>query len=92
MKVSLVYFAQIRQAAGTESEILELPDGADLAAAVAEAAARHGAAFRTLTLDKDGAVRPSLLVTINNGLAPRGKRIILRDGDEISLMSPIAGG
>ncbi len=92
MKVSMVYFAQLKDAAGTSSEIVELPDGADLASAVSDAARRHGEAFRKIALDEGGNIRPSLLVTVNGRPAARGAVVELRDGDEISLLSPIAGG
>ncbi|MCX7804577.1 MAG: MoaD/ThiS family protein [Planctomycetota bacterium] len=92
MKVSLIYFAQLRDAAGTGSETVELPCGADLAAAISDAARRHGEAFRKIALDESGNIRPSLLVTVNGKFAARGAVVALNDGDEISLLSPIAGG
>lgn len=92
MRVRISYFAQVRQAAGVESEKLELPAGADLAAVLAAAAARHGEAFRGLVLDESGAARPSLLVLVNGVPAARAGGAALADGAEVALLSAVAGG
>jgi len=92
MKVTFKYFAQVRQATGTESEQLVLDDGADMAAALSAAAGRHGEAFKKLVLDEFGVVRPSMLVLVNGVPAPRGGQRKLADGDEVTLLSAVSGG
>ena len=92
MHVTIHYFAQVRQAAGVESEELKLDDGSDVAAALSELAGRHGDGFRALVLDPQGAVRPSLVTLVNGAPIPHGQQPPLSDGDEISLLSAIAGG
>lgn len=92
MNVTLKYFAQVRKAAGVESETLDLPDGTGLAAALAEAAARHGDDMKTLVLDDAGAVRPSILVLADGVPLARGAACELKDGCEISVLSAVAGG
>jgi molybdopterin converting factor small subunit len=92
VKITFKYYAQVRQAAGVESEQDVLAEGADMAAALEAAARRHGPAFRKLVLDEFGVVRPSMLVMVNGVPAPRGGQRQLRDGDEITLLSAVSGG
>ncbi len=92
MQVTINYFAQVRQAAGVESERLALDDGADIQAALSELAGQHGDDFRALVLDQAGAVRPGLLTLLNGQSVPGRQRHPLADGDEISLISAVAGG
>jgi len=92
MRITLSYFAQVRQAAGGESETLDLPAGSTPAAAAAAAAARHGPEFRRLVLDDSGGVRPSVLVLVNGVPAPRTGGRPLAEGDAVSLLSAVSGG
>jgi molybdopterin converting factor small subunit len=92
MRISMTYFAQIRRAAGGDTETLELPAGATAADALSAAAAGHSADFRALTLAPDGAPHANLIVLVNDQPAARGRPAPLRDGDRISLFSPVAGG
>jgi len=92
VKVKFSYFAQVRQAAGAESEEVMLADGADLAAALAEVSARHGPAFRTLVLDDAGAIRPNLMVLVNGAPAAKAGGRGLADGDEVTVLSAVSGG
>lgn len=93
MRISMTYFAQIRRAAGGDTETLELPAGATVADALsAAAAAGHSADFRALTLAPDGAPHANLIVLVNDQPAARGRPAHLREGDRVSLFSPVAGG
>ena len=92
MQVTIKYFAQVRQAAGVESERLSLGDGVDVQTALAELAGRHGDDFRAMVLDQAGAVRPGLLTVVNGQSVPSPQQYPLADGDEISLISAVAGG
>ena len=92
MNIVLAYHAQIRQAAGVETERLEVPAGTDLHGALRAAADLHGEAFRGLVLSGDLTIRPGIIVLVNSAPVPRGARRELSDGDEIRLFSPVAGG
>ena len=92
MKITFRFFAQVRKAAGAESEAAEISDGADTSAALGELAAGHGEEFRSLVLDEAGKVRPSLVVLVNGTPAARGGGAKLSDGDQVSLLSAVAGG
>ncbi len=92
MQVTINYFAQIRQATGVKSEQLSLDEGANIQTALAELARRHGGDFRALVLGDEGAVRPGLLLVVNGQSVPSPQKHSLADGDEISLISAVAGG
>lgn len=92
MKITFAYFAQVRAAAGVESETVERPGVTRLAEALAVLAERHGAEFRALVLDDAGTVRPSLLVLVNGQPAGRDASRTLADGDTVSLLSAVSGG
>lgn len=81
MRVRLLFFAQYRDAAGTEALDLELPPGADVAALVAAVRARGGG-LEGLPAEPVVAVNRSY-ATLERPLA---------DGDEIALLPPVAGG
>lgn len=92
MRVVMMYFAQVRQAAGLESETVEVASGARVTETLTAATALHGEGFRALVLDEQGCIRPSLLVLVNGVPVSREARTPLRDGDTISLLSAVAGG
>ena len=88
MKVTFKYYAQIRQRAGTETETVELKDG--VAALEALRSLRHGPEFQGLLFDGQGNLQPTILIVVNG--IPANAEQKLKDGDELSLFSPVAGG
>lgn len=92
MQVTMMYFAQVRQAAGVEKETVDVPAGGDIKAALDDAARRHGETFRALVMNDARNIRPSLLVLVNGMPVSRETPPPLKAGDSVSLMSAIAGG
>ena len=88
MKITFSYFAQIRKAAGTESETIEVPDGATALAALKYI--DHGKEFHILLFDESDALRPVILLIVNEDVTPPDQ--VLSDGSHIQLFSPVAGG
>lgn len=88
MKVTFSYFAQIRQAAGTESETVEVPD-CTTALAVLQTV-DHGGEFHSLLFDESGALRSVILLIVNEGVT--ASDTVLEDGDHVQVFSPVAGG
>ena len=81
MEVRVLYFAMLRERAGTREEQVSLPEGAtvgDLKRALAE---RHVSLSPAL---------PTVLVSINREYAPLDQPI--RNGDEIGVFPPVSGG
>ena len=81
MRVRVLYFAVVRERLGRDEETLELPAGADVAAAWRELERRH---------PELAALRPVVKLAVNEQFAA-GERV-LADGDVIALIPPVAGG
>ena len=81
MQVQVLYLGMLRDIAGREREVAELPDGANLRALIAQLQEK---------LPKLGDFRSAIAVAINceyaNGEAE------LHDGDEVALLPPVSGG
>lgn len=88
MKVTFKYFAQIRQRAGTESEMIEVADGTTVLDALQSI--DHGDDFRAIVFDDDGVLRPIIMLIVND--VPVATDYVLSDGDQVQLFSPVAGG
>lgn len=82
MKIQVRYFAVFRERLGLDQETIELPESADVAAAIQYLSERH-AAIAGLA----GRYRVALNQTMISQLDTR-----LGDGDEIALIPPVAGG
>lgn len=84
MRVTVRYFALLREAAGRESETVDLPNGAstlaDLLAALKE---RHGG-LGTYIRGRN------ILCAVNQEYT--GREAVLEDGDEVALLPPVSGG
>jgi molybdopterin synthase catalytic subunit len=81
VRVSVRYFAVVRERLGREEETLTLAPGATVAAALDALVARHPAL---------APLRPYLQVAVNQAMAAPGRE--LADGDELALIPPVAGG
>jgi molybdopterin synthase catalytic subunit len=81
VRVTVLYFAILRERARLDRETLELAAGADVAAARAAIAARHPQLATLL---------PLVQVAVNRDMAPDARA--LAEGDELALIPPVAGG
>jgi len=81
MNVKILYFAVLRERRGVSEETLELPEGGDVAMALAMIAKQHPPVAPLL---------PRAQVAVNQRIvaatAPLG------DGDELALIPPVSGG
>lgn len=89
MRVVVRMQAQVRQAAGTATTTVALPDGGTVADAVRALAAGHGDDLRRLLL-ADDRVQPTLLLF--RGDEQVGPDDALTEGDELTVLAPMAGG
>jgi molybdopterin converting factor small subunit len=88
--ITVHYSAQARQAAGTSVERVELPVPASLPDLLARIADRH-AALGPIVLG-DGTGKAGVMIFVGDRQIRSCDRNTLRDGDEITLLPPIAGG
>jgi len=81
MKVNLLLFASIREAVGTGSIALDIPEGETVEGLIAALAERYPAVSEHL---------PSVKIAVNRDLARSDT--VLRAGDEVALLPPVGGG
>ncbi|HTE49344.1 MAG TPA: molybdenum cofactor biosynthesis protein MoaE [Kofleriaceae bacterium] len=81
MKIQVRYFAVLRERLRSDGETLELADGATVADALAALAGMH---------EPFGALGRRCQTAVNQSMVPAGE--VLRDGDELALIPPVAGG
>jgi len=89
MRVTVQYMAQLRRLAGGASETVELAGGT-LGEVLRQLAGRHGPEFRAQVLAEDGGPQKALLLFV--GDEPAGADRALRDGDRVTILTPMAGG
>jgi molybdopterin converting factor small subunit len=92
MRVSVRYLAQLREAAGVAEETVDIDGPCTASELAARLAARHGEALRRMLLAADGRLSPVILAFAGNAQVGPDERLALKDGDVITLLSPIAGG
>jgi molybdopterin converting factor subunit 1 len=81
VKVRLLYFAVLREIAGRSEEVVELPEGS-----------RAGDVWQRLR-DEHAALRDYIqppMIAVNESYV--GVDELLRDGDELAFIPPVAGG
>lgn len=81
VRIQVLYFAVFRERLGREDETLELADGARVRDALAALAAKH---------ETIAALRTRFRVAVNQDFTDEDRE--LRDGDELALIPPVAGG
>ena len=92
MRITVEYAAQLRQAAGTSREELDLDPGCTPADLVRRIAAAHGDPLSPLLLDPTGNPRRSILLFVGDDQVRSNTPVELRDGDSVTLLSPVSGG
>ena len=81
MRISVRYFAALREAVGSAGEALDLADGADVAAAQAALGSRYPTVAPLL---------PRCAAAVNRTYVP--PEMVLREGDELVFIPPLGGG
>ena len=87
------YLVEVRRkSVPTPTEEIELGRPCTAVELVRLVAGRHGDGLRRLLLDDRGELQPTILMFVNDNQVSREKDITIQDGDEVSFLSPIAGG
>ena len=92
MKITIHYMAQLKQAAGTPSELLELDRPCTVSELVRRLAEQHGDPLRRLLLDAASGLQPTNLFFLGDTQVQPSDPVQLEDGDVVTVLSPIAGG
>lgn len=78
MRLNVVFFAHLRRDIGTEQLSVEAPEGADVRAVASLIEAQHGLSLK------------GCMVAVNETYA--APEHLLKDGDEVAFLPPVAGG
>ena len=92
MKVTVRYSGQMKLATGAAAETIDLEAPCSPYELIARLAATRGAAFCEHILDKSGQLHSHLLLFVGNDQVDRERSVMLKEGDELSIICPIAGG
>jgi len=92
MQTKIHYFGQLYTVTGKKSEDVEIRKDTSLRRLLISQAEVYGDGFRTIVLDEESKIRPSAIVVLNGKMAAKDKDTVLNDGDEIKLLTAIAGG
>jgi molybdopterin converting factor small subunit len=92
MSVRLHYASRFASAAGTDREQVELDQPISVRELLESIAERHGNAFRLVTFASDGVLQPALMICVNDEHLLDPAEHLLRDGDEVLVLSAISGG
>ncbi|HYT94884.1 MAG TPA: MoaD/ThiS family protein [Gemmataceae bacterium] len=92
MKVAIKYLAQVKQAAGCASEILDIEGHCRLQELVRRLADGHGEALRRLLLRPAGELHDSILLFVGEEQVRWETPRELHDGDVVTVLAPMAGG
>jgi len=95
MKITVKAFATIREALGTFGRIMiEFPEEVTIKNLLETLSEKFGEKFDAEVLDADGLPKKTVKIFVNgrdieflNGLST-----VLKDGDEVALVPPVAGG
>lgn len=81
MRIRLLYFAVLRDITGKSEEVLDLPEGTRAADVWTRLRNRH---------DKLAGYERAPMTAVNEDYVPADQ--LLRDGDEVAFIPPVAGG
>ncbi len=92
MEVQVHYAAQLKAAAGEAVQKISVPPGATVRDLLELLAEKHGPSMRALLFDDEGALRRSILVFLGEEQLGRDLDRELKEGAEVTILSPVAGG
>jgi molybdopterin converting factor small subunit len=92
MRITVHYMAQLKRAAGTALEEIDVDLGCTLGRLVRLLADRHDEGYRRLLLDAAGEVHKSLLFFIGDEQVRPEQDRALRERDVVTVLAPMSGG
>ena len=91
MQIHIKYFAQIKSKAGKSSEMLELENGTSLQGCIKKLC-KNNKQIKDILYNESGVYRDAVILVINSQQTRYAENPMMNDGDELMIMSPIAGG
>lgn len=92
MRITINLEAQVRRAAGQPSMSLDVDQTATIAGVIQKLAQEAPEPLKRLLVDDSGAVRPTLMVFLNDEHVPLSSEQRLDSEAMLTITSPISGG
>ena len=92
MKVTVNYWAQVKNAAGKASEEVDLVEPCSVQELVSRLAAANGDPLKSFLLDDSGSPRTNLLLIVGDRHVNWDDSCRVQDGDVVTILPPISGG
>lgn len=92
MVVKVKFTAQLKEEAGIGADHIELAEGEKLQTVLKKLSDRYSEKFKNILFGNNGEYLNSNLIVINEFQENYKENPSLKDGDELMIMSPIAGG
>jgi molybdopterin converting factor small subunit len=92
VKITVRFSAQLRAAAGEAARTVEATEGATVQEVIQEIAELYGNGFRSLLLDSEAVLQPSVLVFADGEQVLWDSPAPLRSDQTLIITTPIAGG
>jgi molybdopterin converting factor small subunit len=92
MRIVVKYMAQLKHAAGSASETVEVESTCSAEAILRQLADKHGDSYRRLVLDAQGSVQPALLLFVGDEQVRAEAPRAFHEGDVLTVLAPMSGG
>lgn len=92
MSVTLNLFGQLRHIADADEVRIDVAEDGTLLSTLKTLTGKYDDTFSAMLFDESGAIRPTMMVLINETTIDKANPSSLQDGDQITLLSAIAGG
>ncbi len=94
MKVTVKYFAMIREITHKAQEAVDINEGASLELLLYMLSYKYGKQFELKVYSKEKSLNGALILLVNGNAIKREelKNKMLADGDTIAILPPIGGG
>lgn len=92
MQIDVQYMSQLKKAAGVPQETLEVDGPCTVQQILTESVCSRRTRLSDTIREEDGSFRDILLVFVGDKQVDLATPFDLRDGDEMTIMFPIAGG
>jgi molybdopterin converting factor small subunit len=92
MQIDVKYMAQLRHAAGVAVERIVIDSPCTAASLLRRLADGRGDSFRRMLLAEDGTLQPAILLFVGDEQIRADIAHDFRDGDQLTILAPMAGG
>ena len=92
MDINVIYMSQLKKAAGVPQETIRVEGPCTVQRLLTETVCPRRARLCETIRERDGSFRPILLTFVGDQQVDLSTPFDLNDGDDLTLMFPIAGG